>query len=138
MFTLKENNILKDFSCKYEDSYHNRLRLARKGNGFYAKLKFGNSAVSMPVIRVSFPLKDDETGINVNINFSDGHNHSGDEDVKEALSGTEELVNRWICMMLDIQAFELGLKTCGEDAKKDLIKSLKKYEELAPVIRAVS
>lgn len=137
MFTLIENNILKDFSCRYEDEYHNRIRFAREENGFYAKLKFADEKVSVPVIRVTFPVAVDEKGLKITLNFSDGKDHSADKDVSAAISGTTFLINHWIMMLTDAIAFDINRKTCGEETAKHILKDLAKYEELRPVIRTV-
>lgn len=137
MFTITENNILKDFSCRYEDEYHNKIRLARKGQGFYAKLKFGNDKVTLPVIHVNFPVQTEDKGLRVVLNFSDGIDHSGDKDVSAAVEGTTTLINRWIMMLTDVMAFDLNRAQCGEAAAKKMMKDLRKYEELRPAIEAV-
>ena len=137
MFIITENNILKDFSCRYEDEYHNKIRLARKDNGFYARLKFNNDKVSVPVIRVPFPVQTEARGMKIVLNFSDGTDHTTDEDVQTAISGATALINRWIMMLTDVMAFDLNRQQCGDDAAKHMIKVLEKYEELRPAVEAV-
>lgn len=139
MFNIVENNIIKDFSCRYEDEYHNRIRLARKGQGFYAKLKFSNDKVSVPVIRVQFPVEENEKGLRIVLNFADGKDHSGDEDVVCAVEGTAKLINHWIMMLTDIIRLEFtpALNDVPPEAlAKVKFDTLKGYEELSDVISA--
>lgn len=138
MFTLKENNILEDFSCRYEDECGNKLRMARKGAGFYAKMKFADKNVTLPAVHVDFPIDKSEGGLNIRLHFADGVDHSGDKDVLTALNGLSVMISRWIRLIGDVLDYDIA-RQGGADEKttKEILSSLGQYEELKGIIQSV-
>lgn len=141
MFKITENRISQDFSCRYEDGYGNKVRFQRNsgnGMGFYARVNFADKDVTMPVIKVSFPVQTGDKGLKVNLNFKDGKDHSADEDVKAAMEGVTELINRWIMMLTDVIALNLPFDKARpmEEQAKERFKVLDRYEEMNGITSA--
>lgn len=138
MFTLTENDILKDFSCRYEDECGNKLRMARKGAGFYARVKFANENVTLPAVHVNFPLDKSEDGLNVRLNFADDIDHSKDADVLTAVSGLSAMISRWIRLIGDVLDYDIARQGgADEETTKEILSSLGQYEELKGIIQSV-
>lgn len=135
-FTIEQNNIPDVFECYYHDEYGNRAHLKRDDDrcGFYMRIIPDNKNVIFPLIRVSFPLDQTEKGIGFRLKFRDGVDHSSDKDIKAAIDGAAELMNRWICMVSDVNVLDFDTKNMHvgdpEGYARLKIESLTKYEEL--------
>lgn len=137
MFKIVKNNIPDKFDVFYEDEYGNRAHFEREEGGFYMRLRPRNKAVVVPVVHVSLPLKSDDTGIHLKLQFSDHTDHGNDKDIKAMLDGAGELLSRWICLVSDVAVLnfnpsEMHIKDPEAYARLK-IESLLKYEELSMI-----
>lgn len=136
MLKITENNILKDFSCIYEDEYRNWIRVARnEHNGFYVRVKPANKNTKVDVIRISLPVEDD--GVNVNCHFLDGKDYSDEPSVSAALMGAAELINRWAMMITTVLTIDICASYKNDKQSLLMINMLSQYEELKPIVESV-
>ena len=135
MIKLKENKLIENGTCRYEDCHGNRYFLKRTDNGFKIKARSKDKNVRTETIQISLPV--DCTGVNIHFDFLDGIDRTEEEHMQELIQNTGELIHRWINLCQDINLLNQKPDLLGEmteDVKEEISKRklqvLSEYAEL--------
>lgn len=145
MFDVLVNHIFKDGTIKYKDEYGNTIFIRREADGdsFTAKLRFSNKNVKAEANTFHYPFS--ESGVGVHLEYLDGENHKNDESVREALQGYNEILQRWLSIMVVLKMVtgnDMLLKAANPDASEEDIsrykmEQLAKFEEFREMVEAL-
>ncbi|MBP3279392.1 MAG: hypothetical protein J6M44_10600 [Butyrivibrio sp.] len=132
---LRKSNLMGDGICIYEDQYGNSVFMKKEdskdsGEEFVAKLRFKDKSIKAKPITVTVPVKDDEMGTMLHIDYLEGEK-AGDE-IDSAIDMFTKVMQRWINLMYDIAM--LRAPSSGEADAKARLEKLSKYEELSDFI----
>lgn len=139
MFTIRKNEFFKDGTCKYKDEYGNCAYFKRTGdNSFEGSIEFINNKVKANPISVEIPIKEDQTGGYLHIDFASIESRN-EESVVQGIAYFGKLIQHWINMFYEISNFG-GLSPDSNNSANSASNSiavLRYYDELRPFIDAI-
>ncbi len=140
---ITRNDFCSSGVCKYKDSYDNSVFARRTDDGFVVKLRFADKEVKAEPIYVSVPIKEDEEGTTLHLDYP-GHKNLETEDIQKAIYMLTVITQHWINMLLDIRCLGIDNQAVAEsnnmtieDVAKIKVTSLYEYEELTDLVNSV-
>jgi hypothetical protein len=72
MFKLTDNKLIEEGYCKYEDNFGNKLFIKKEDLSFTAKLRFKREGITAYPLKISYPPKNGETGLDFKYDYVKG------------------------------------------------------------------
>ena len=136
VITLRKNNLMQNGICIYEDQFGNSVFMQKEDDkkdgtsSFVAKLRFSDKSIKAEPLKVTIPVKDDEMGTMLHLDFHEGQRTG--EDIDSAIDMYTKIVQRWINLLYDIAILKAPLS--GESEAKERFDKLSEYDELKEFI----
>ncbi len=145
MLTIEKNTFLENGFVRYQDEYGNEIVCQRLDDGFEVRPKFAEHGIRAFGMKFEMPIPEDKEQVRVDLAFRNGPVDMEREDIKAMWSDIEEIVDRWACMLTDIEFYgtdnDLLLKAKPEleatdvwGYKYSLISDYEELKELANMI----
>ena len=107
MFKLTDNKLIEEGYCKYEDNFGNKLFIKKEDLSFTAKLRFKREGITAYPLKISYPPKNGETGLDFKYDYVKGTDLNA-EDVQSGLKSFSLMCQHWFDMMNIISMLSLN------------------------------